>query len=220
MLHGIAHRKEDVQRATMSNVLCVKGQTAEPPKQEPLSCRPSGDCEKPALSIDEIAHGGVKNADFSPVVIAEVKKGDGGWTRAKCFLDGGSNSSLIRTKFAKDVCLRGSGPCSIQLGVAGGGLHREERSEEFEIEIRPVNGKKSYFMMLTGIRKPCFNIRPVSREIFKRHAHLQSMEDKLYVDGGEIDILIGRDYASLIADEDSLRAPVNPDNSPPVTVTR
>ena len=78
-----------------------------------------------------------RSKDFAPNVIAEIKTGDGRWVQANCFLDTGSNSSLVRLKFAKRAMLHSSGVSDIQFEVAGGGTHRE-RAEEFEMQIRPL----------------------------------------------------------------------------------
>ena len=107
----------------------------------------------------------MKSRDYSPHIIVEVKTGNGSWSRANCFLDGGSNSSLIRNKFARFNRLRGSDTCNIQLGVVGSGDQREQRSESYEIEIRPVGCTESYCMTVPGIKKP-FLISGLSREIF------------------------------------------------------
>ena len=162
----------------------------------------------------------VKPGDYSPLVVVEVKAADGQWKKAKCFLDGGSNSSLIRNKFAKSSQLHGSGTCDIKLGVAGGGVHREERSEVFDLEIRPIGGEVSYLVNVCGVRKPCFDIKPIPSEIFEKYPHLRAVKEKVYIRGGEVDLLIGRDYAPLIVDESTLRATSNPDDSPSVTFTR
>ena len=85
----------------------------------------------------------VKPKDYSPLVLVEVKASDGTWEKAKCFLDTGSNSSLIRLNFAKQAGLAGRCRCDIQFGIAGGGVHRE-KGEEFEISIRPLDGDKEF----------------------------------------------------------------------------
>ena len=66
-----------------------------------------------------------------------------GYLRQKCFLATGSNSSLVRMKFARQSRLQGNGPCSVQFGIAGGGVHYEQ-AEEFDIRIRPLQEEKSY----------------------------------------------------------------------------
>ena len=64
-----------------------------------------------------------KPKDFAPMVVAEIMDGDGRWMKANCFLDTGSNSSLICLKFAKQAMLHGSGASDVQFEVAGGGIH-------------------------------------------------------------------------------------------------
>ena len=46
------------------------------------------------------------------------------------------------------------------------------------------------------------------------------MRDKIYVGGGEVDLLIGLDYAPLILPEKALRAEEDPDGGPSVAFTR
>ena len=48
--------------------------------------------------------------NFTPLVLIEVRNENGSWITAKCFLDIGSNSSLIRSNFVKKLGLRGNGP--------------------------------------------------------------------------------------------------------------
>ena len=157
--------------------------------------------------------------DYSPLVLVEVENGDGNWIKAKCFLDTSSNSSLVRMKSARQSRLQGNGPYSVQFGIAGGGVHYEQ-AEEFDIRIRPLQEEKSYLVKTTGIKKPCFNVKPIPQNIFPEHKHLQGVRDKIYVGGGEVDSLIGLDYAPLILPEKALRAEEDPDGSPSVAFTR
>ena len=131
-------------------------------------------------------------------MLAEVENGDGNWIKAKCFLHTGSNSSLVRMKFATQSRLQGNGPCSVQFGIAGGGVHYEQ-AEEFDIRNRLLQEEKSHLVKTTGIKKPFFNVKPILQNIFSEHKHLQEVRDKIYVGGGEVDLFIGLDYASLLS---------------------
>ena len=115
--------------------------------------------------------------------------------------------------------LHGSSTSDVQFDVAGGDIHRE-RAEEFEIHIRPLHGKESYLILTTGIKKPCSKVLPVSSDIFLKYKHLNEFRDKVHIRGGEVDILIGNDYAPLIIAEKRVSSPVFPDNSPSVAFTR
>ena len=53
-------------------------------------------CEETA----EYRNNDLNPKDCSTLVLVEVENGDGNWIKAKCFLDTGSNSSLVRMKFA------------------------------------------------------------------------------------------------------------------------
>ena len=114
--------------------------------------------------------------------------------------------------------LQGNGPCSVQFGIAGGGIHYEQ-AEEFDIRIRPLQEEKSYLVKTTGIKNPCFNVKPIPQNIFSEYKHLQGVRDKIYVGGGEVDLLIGPDYAPLILPEKALHAEEDPDGSPSVAFT-
>ena len=140
------------------------------------------ECEETA----EYRNNDLNPKDYSPLVLVEVENGDGNWIKAKCFLDTGSNSSLVRMKFARQSRLQGNGPSSVQFGIAGGGIHYEQ-AEEFDIRIRPLQEEKSYLVKTIGIKKPCFNVKPIPQNIFSEHKHLQGVRDKIYVGGGEVD---------------------------------
>ena len=157
--------------------------------------------------------------DYAPMVVAEIKTGDGRWVKANCSLDTGSNSSLVRMKFAKQTKLHSCGTSDVEFNVAGGGVHREY-AEQFEIHIRPIQSNKSNLILTTGIKKPCSRVEPTSSEIFTEHEHLREYEDRICVNGGEIDVLIGNDYAPLIVAGKCVSSPSNPDKSPSVALTQ
>ena len=71
-----------------------------------------------------------------------------------------------------------------------------------------------------GIKKPCFNVKPIPQNIFSEHKYLQEARDKIYVGGGEVDLFFVLDYAPLILPEKALRAEEDPDGSPSVAFTR
>ena len=139
--------------------------------------------------------------------------------KANCFLDTGSNSSLVRLNFAKQLKLYGSGASDVQFDVAGGGIHREH-AEEFKIHIRPLHSKESYLILATGIKKPCSRVQPIITDIFSKYEHLTEFREKVHINGGEIDVLIGNDYAPLIVAEKCVSSSVTPDDSPSVAMTR
>ena len=158
---------------------------------------------------------------FLKWLLAEVRCNNGTWVQANCFLDTGSNSSLVRLKFAKQLRLQGSGVSDVRFDVAGGGVHHEQ-AEEFEICIRPLHddGRESYLILATGIKKPCSRVHPLTSEIFTSYEHLNEFRDKVHIRGGEVDLLIGNDYAPLIIVERCVSSPTSPDNSPSVAITR
>ena len=127
-------------------------------------------------------------------MLAEVKCADGSWIIAKCFLDTGSNSTLVRSEFARKSGLEGKGFSNIQFGIAGGGIHCE-KGEEFELCLRALDGKEEHSIIATAIKKPCYQVKPIQPDLISRYKHLEALNDKLYLDGGEVDILLGLDYA-------------------------
>ena len=171
------------------------------------------------VATPEIKTGNVKPRDYSPLVVAEICNGNGEWTRAKCFLDVGSNQSLIRTDFAVENNILSGEEGNVHLGVAGGHVHTEP-SEIYGFHIRPIGGEESYYIEPCGISKPCADIRPVPTSVFHTYKHLKPVKEKVYLDGGAVDILVGRDYAPLIREESALRAMEDPDNNPSVEFTR
>ena len=162
-----------------------------------------------------------KAKDYSPVVLVEVLTSPGVWKNAKCLLDGGSNWSLVRTGFTESAELEDIGPSTARFGVAGGGVHNEEGIvHDFNIRIRGKGRTDAYNIIATGIRKPCFDTPRISPSTFTENPHLQEEKSTIYVNGGEIDILIGSDYGCLIQSEGNTRAATDPDNHPSIAHTR
>ena len=170
-------------------------------------------------SVNTIRH--KKDKDYPPVVIAEVEMTDGTWRKAKCLLDNGSNWSLVRTDFARSNELEDIGPSNNSFGVAGGGVHNEEGVvHDFNIKIRGRGRTDVYVISATGMKKPCFDVPCIPSKTFIENPHLQEEKSSVYVDGGEIDILVGSDYGPLITSEGNTRAPFNPDEHPSMAHTR
>ena len=157
--------------------------------------------------------------EFAPVVTVEVENWEGRWVKAKCLLDTGSNSTLIRSQFAVSNKLNGSNPCFVSFRVAGGGVHRE-RAEEFDFKIRSLSKNEPFLITATGVKKPCAGTSSISKEIFKKYEHLRRFEESICLSGGDIDILIGQDYAPLIVPETTIRDERDPDHNPSIAITR
>ena len=120
----------------------------------------------------------MKSSDYAPLVLAEVETGEGKWRKIKCFLDTGSNASLIRLRFAKLNNIHSNGTCTVKFGTAGGGVHNE-KAEEFEMKIRPFGEINSHVITATGIKKPCSSVKPVTEDVFKRHRHLHEFREDI-----------------------------------------
>ena len=121
--------------------------------------------------------------DYAPLVLAEVKTGKGKWYKAKCFLDTGSNSSLVHMNFAKTHALHSSGACIIKFGIAGGEIHQEQAGWRVWNQNSPFRGRWDPLSILQYSTD--FN-----EDVFKRYWHLQASEEKIYVEGGEVNLLI------------------------------
>ncbi|XP_064100917.1 uncharacterized protein LOC135211542 [Macrobrachium nipponense] len=104
-------------------------------------------------------------------------------------------------------------PFKFRYGVAGGGI-AEESSAKFSIQIRPVNGIKSYTVIAIGIEKPAHNSPAVGGDIFDEYPHLNAAKGTLPTDEAEIDIIIGYDYYFLTMPVESVKDSVSPESSP------
>ena len=156
--------------------------------------------------------------DYSPLVIVEVST-ERGWTPARCYLDGGSNASCVKDQFANSNNLEVTGVCDISFGVAGGGQH-SEKGKDYRLVIRAVGGTEKYEIEASGLRTPCYDVQPMSGDVFNKYEHLQEGRGKVYMEGGVVDILLGRDYHPLIVAERSVRAAEDPDSKPSLAYTR
>ena len=154
------------------------------------------------------------------MVVGEVEDGFGQWRKANFFLDNGSNTSLVRSKFAESHQLLYCGDTQVGFDVAGGGTHLEIGAL-YKIKVRPLNDtSEGYGMFVTGIKKPCARVKPISPNLFSKHKHLEQHKHLLHTAGGEIDILVGGDYGPLIVSQQNISAEINPDHNPSISCTR
>ncbi|XP_066971914.1 uncharacterized protein [Macrobrachium rosenbergii] len=123
-----------------------------------------------------------------------------------------ADTTLLKLSTAKHFGLQGE-PFKFQYGVAGGGI-AEESSAKFSIQIRPVNGIKSYNVIAIGIEKPAHNSPAVGGDIFDEYPHLNAAKGSLPTDEAEIDIIIGYDYYFLTMPVESVKDSVSPESSP------
>ena len=167
---------------------------------------------------ENLAFSSTTPKDYSPLVLVEVSTREG-WRRARCFLDEGSSTSCIREAYARANGLQMTGICNISFGTAGGGRH-DERGREYQLRIRALGGTDEYEIEASGLKTPCYDVQPMSLNVFKQYEHLQEGKGKVYMEGGVVDILMGRDYHPLIVSERIVRAKEDPDNKPSLAYTR
>ena len=156
--------------------------------------------------------------DYSPLVIVEIATQQG-WVKARCFLDGGSNTTCVREDFAVSCGLQTSGFCNISFGTAGGGKH-SEMGKDYSLLIRAIGETTQYEIEVSGLKTPCYDVQPMAADVFDKYEHLRRGRSSLYMEGGVVDILMGRDYQPLIVSEKNVRAAVDPDNKPSLAYTR
>ncbi|XP_068229376.1 uncharacterized protein [Palaemon carinicauda] len=149
---------------------------------------------------------------YSPTTYVELQDVEKKWHRVVAFIDTGADKTLLKLSTAKHFGLQGE-PFKFRYGVAGGGI-AEESSDKFSIQIRPVNGIKSYNVIAIGIEKPAHNSPAVGEDIFDEYPHLNAAKGTLPTDEAEIDIIIGYDYYFLTMPVERLKDSVSPESSP------
>ncbi|XP_064101528.1 uncharacterized protein LOC135212085 [Macrobrachium nipponense] len=149
---------------------------------------------------------------YSPTTYVELQDVEKKWHRVVAFIDTGADTTLLKLSTAKHFGLQGE-PFKFRYGVAGGGI-AEESSAKFSIQIRPVNGIKSYNVIAIGIEKPAHNSPAVGGDIFDEYPHLNAAKGTLPTDEAEIDIIIGYDYYFLTMPVESVKDSVSPESSP------
>ena len=104
-------------------------------------------------------------------------------------LDSGSNTSPLSKRAAKQHEL--SGPqthLTMNLTV---GQEKGEVSEKIDIEIvSPTDEDIRKHLQVYTVRKPCSNVKNVSRKAIESYAHLKSIADKLHLSVGAVGLII------------------------------
>ncbi|XP_068243937.1 uncharacterized protein [Palaemon carinicauda] len=127
-------------------------------------------------------------------------------------LNSSADTTLVKLSTAKHYGLQGE-HFKFRYGVAGGGI-AEQSSAKFSIQIRRVNGIKSYNVIEIGIEKPAHNSPAVGEDIFDEYPHLNAAKGSLPTDEAEIDIIIGYDYYFLTMPVESVKDSVSPESCP------
>ena len=142
-----------------------------------------------------------------PILLVNVRS-EGGqkkWLKARCLIDGGSDTSLIRQEFAQRLGIEGT-KVNLTYGVVGGRQQREQ-STELEIEIRDSTLQNGGKVVVYSIKKICEDSSPLNDQFFEENAYLEKIKDKVDGSGGPIDLLIGRDVQAFVKEVETIPLP-------------
>ncbi len=82
-----------------------------------------------------------------------------------------------------------------------GGKKKAETSELVEITVvSSCDEAIEKSMSVYTLTSPCSPAKTISRQAVNKYKHLHPVSDKLYLDGGKVDLLIGTDFADAFAD--------------------
>ncbi|XP_045031141.1 uncharacterized protein LOC123473813 [Daphnia magna] len=124
---------------------------------------------------------------------------DGSWVSANIFFDEGSDSTLMRSAFATALKLRG--PRQILAVDGAGGIINRYPSTRVQFRVRAVNG--NIFSLEGSTMKTVASPTPIT-DWNKEKYHWSHLKNLLLGEtGGKVDVLIGLDYAHLLAVRDS-----------------
>ena len=97
----------------------------------------------------------------------------------------------------------------------------EEFSKDFTVEVKPLKSNEASFKIIaSSIEKTCFDVSPIPASVINVYKHLRPFTDQIASSGGQVDLLIGRNYAPYIQSLKVVQASLNPDNHPSVAFTR
>ena len=107
--------------------------------------------------------------DYPPLVIVNVKSTDGVWIQANCFLDMGSDTTLVRKDLVNNLGLPELGSSKLRFGTAGGNVH-EEFSKDLMLEVKPLKSSEvSFTIVASSIEKPCFDVCPIPASVVNQY---------------------------------------------------
>lgn len=151
-----------------------------------------------------------------PIVEVEVLDKSSRPQRGIALLDRGSDSSLIREDFAEKLGLSGK-DIELSYGTAGGDRKRE-KSKIINIQLASSDLSSGlYPLEVYSMKQPCHDVRKLSSKFFERNPHLEPYKDKVFVEGGRVDLLIGSDHVNLIRDRDCRESETD-QNTKPIAV--
>lgn len=134
------------------------------------------------------------NAGYLPVLKIYVYDKNGIAHHATAMLDCGSQQTFVRKGFTDKLKLKGSHPKDLELHLAGGSKV-VETSECFNLNIANCdNISDVYVLNAFSLNTVCGNVPPLDTRLFIEYPHLQNVSNKVYHNGGEVDILIGTNF--------------------------
>ena len=110
----------------------------------------------------------------------------------------GSDTTLVRKDLVNNLGLPELGSSKLRFGTAGGNIH-EEFSKEFMLEVKPLKSSDvSFTIAASCVEKPCFDVCRIPASVVNQYEHLRPFSDQIVSGGGQVDLLIGRNYAPYI----------------------
>ena len=134
-----------------------------------------------------------------PVQKLRVRNKNGEFVEILAMIDSGSNVSLMSKNTAKQLGLKGP-EVNMTMNLAGG-KQISETSQQIEISLAPINEDQIVkTAQILTVQKPCSAAKPISRTAAENYSHVKSVINKLHLDGGSIDLLIGTDFPAAFID--------------------
>ena len=158
------------------------------------------------------------NFRYSPTALVELLDTNGTWHKAVALFDSGSDVTLIKKDIVKKLQLERH-PKTFKFGVAGGG-YRYEKSAIVSVWIRRFDKRSCrYNINALELEKPAHPSHCLKNELFEDLSYLKAIKKYLPKENSAVDILIGYDYANLMAPMSYLRHPTEPNNYPTAAET-
>ncbi|XP_028417504.1 uncharacterized protein LOC114541904 [Dendronephthya gigantea] len=134
-----------------------------------------------------------------PVQKIRVRNKDGEFVEILAMIDSGPNVSLMSKATVKRLGLEGP-ELHMTMNLAGG-KQKSEKSRQIEISVAPINDDQIIKTLhVLTVQKPCSAAKTISKTAVKNYPHLESIVDKLHLNGGLIDLLIGTDFPAAFID--------------------
>ena len=159
--------------------------------------------ETSTKSVLETQNSNVQENDkikgICPVQKIRVRNKYGEFVEILAMIDSGSNVSLMSKAIVKRLGLEGP-ELHMTMNLAGG-KQKSETSQQIEISLAPINDDQIIKTVhVLTVQKPCSAAKSISKAAVKNYPHLESIVDKLHLNGGSIDLLIGTDFPAAFID--------------------